>query len=108
VSPDTTVVVLLSPHPEHYSQVLGLLKAVTPEIQKDPGCLLYAIHERTDGHIVLVEKWASKQAWLNHFSLPEIIQLKTELPPWLTQPAVRLEMYEVPLELEAQRPEMGI
>jgi quinol monooxygenase YgiN len=95
VSPNTTVVVLLSPHPEHYSLVLELLKTVIPGIHKDPGCLTYALHERTDGQIVLVEKWRDKQAWLNHFSLPEIIRLKTELPPWLAAPAERLEMYEI-------------
>jgi quinol monooxygenase YgiN len=94
VSTNTTVVVVLTPHPQHFSAVLELLLEVTPAIQADPGCLLYAIHETPEGTIVLIERWASPEAWKNHFSLPEIMRLKATLPPWLAAPAERLEMYE--------------
>lgn len=101
MSTNTTVVVVLTPHPQHFSHVLELLLEVTPAIQADPGCLLYAVHETPEGTIILIEKWASTEAWKNHFSLPEIIRLKATLPPWLALPAERLEMYEVQSQRDA-------
>ena len=87
------VVVTLTPHPEHYAQVRDLVLEVIPDIHKDPGCLLYAPHDTTTGQLVLIEAWAHRDAWLAHFELPAILRLKKELPPWLAEPASRVEMY---------------
>lgn len=91
----TVVVVTLTPHPEHYGDVVGLLAEVIPTIQQDPGCLVYALHEAVDHTVVLVESWRNREAWLAHFHLPPILRLKQDLPPWLAAPARRVEMYEL-------------
>lgn len=91
----TVVVVTLTPHPEHYGDVVGLLAEVIPTIQQDPGCLVYALHEAVDHTVVLVESWRNREAWLAHFHLPPILRLKRDLPPWLAAPARRVEMYEL-------------
>lgn len=92
----TIVVVTLTPHPEHYTAVVDLLCEVIPAIHEDPGCLTYALHEAVDQTVVLIESWRDRNAWLAHFSLPPIVRLKNELPPWLALPASRVEMYQLP------------
>ena len=87
------VVVTLTPHPEHYAKVRDLVFEVIPAIHEDPGCLLYAPHDTTNGQLVLIEAWADRDAWVAHFELPAIKRLKQELPPWLAAPASRVEMY---------------
>lgn len=89
------MVVTLTPHPEHYADVVGLLVEVIPAIQQDPGCLVYALHEAVDHTVVLVESWRDREAWLAHFNSPPILRLKQDLPPWLVAPAKRVEMYEL-------------
>jgi quinol monooxygenase YgiN len=91
----TVVVVTLTPHPEHYSVVVDLILEVIPEIHRDPGCVLYALHETVDNDVVLIESWVDRDAWLAHFELPAIVRLKKELPPWLATPAKRVEMYAI-------------
>jgi quinol monooxygenase YgiN len=91
----TVVVVTLTPRPDHYPDVVDLLCEVIPQIQEDPGCLLYALHEACDKTVVLIESWRDREAWLAHFSLPPILRLKQELTPWLAAPAKRVEMYQV-------------
>lgn len=87
------MVVTLTPHPEDFAKVRGLVLEVIPQIHEDPGCLLYAAHDTTNGQLVLIEAWADRDAWLAHFELPAIKRLKKELPPWLAAPASRVEMY---------------
>lgn len=97
------MVVTLTPHPEHYAKVRDLVHEVIPDINKDPGCVLYAPHDTTNGQLVLIEAWADRDAWLAHFELPAIKRLKQELPPWLAAPASRVEMYG----LEVGDPALG-
>jgi quinol monooxygenase YgiN len=86
------VVVTLTPHPEHYAQVRDLVLEVIPDIHENPGCLLYAPHDTPNGQLVLIEAWTDRDAWLAHFELAAIKRLKQELPPWLAEPASRVEM----------------
>ena len=87
------VLVELIPLPEQRSFVLALLREVIPEIHRGPGCELYALYEKTDGNLVLIEKWASRHAWQAHFDWKPIKRLKKELAERVELPVSRREMY---------------
>ena len=90
-----TVIVELSALPGHETFVIELLLDVIPEIQRGPGCQLYALHEKTDGTLVLLERFESRQHWQDHFEWPAIRRLKDELAHAVELPVVRREMYRV-------------
>ena len=59
-APDPVVVTAIF-HPAAGSRdaVLAALQPAIAAVHREPGCLLYAIHDAPDGTIVMIEKWES-------------------------------------------------
>jgi len=87
------VVVELIPLAGQRNFVVELVREVIPEIHQGPGCELYALYEKTDGSLVLIERWESRDAWQAHFDWQPIQRLKKELATKVELPVSRREMY---------------
>ena len=44
------------------AELTDALRATMPAVHGEEGCLLYAIHDASDGTITMIEKWTSAQA----------------------------------------------
>jgi quinol monooxygenase YgiN len=65
------VIATVTPKPEHVDEVRAVLLAAAPEVHKEPGCKLYAVHEGK-GQFVFVEEWADRAAMAAHSAAPAI------------------------------------
>ena len=65
-------------------EVLEILRAAIPPIQRLPGCELYAIHRgrgRSRGQICLLEKWADDEAFDGYGRSVELDELHRDVEP---------------------------
>lgn len=95
--PETCVVIAtFHPHPGKRDAVRAALEAVIPDVHEEPGCELYALHEETEGHLVLIEKWTTRELWQEHLTLEPVKRLRGSLEGLLESETQVLEMYGVP------------
>ena len=89
------VIATFTPLPEHYEEVKRVLLDVIPDVHREEGCELYALHEEVSGSLVFIEKWASRELWRTHSSLEPVVRITKGVQGLLaTEPDVR-EMYGV-------------
>ncbi len=58
-------VATITPLPEHRDEVQSALEESVPEVHKEAGCELYALHHSKE-EFVLVEQWADADAMRAH------------------------------------------
>lgn len=88
------VVATIIPLPEHRSDVVAAIESVIARVHKeDPGCETYALHEGRD-RLVMIEKWAGKEALQAHGGGPATAALKAALDGKL----------EAPIDLQILKP----
>jgi quinol monooxygenase YgiN len=80
------VVATLIPVPEHRDAVVAALETAGAKVQADAGTLLYALHEGRDGRLVMVEKYADRDALRAHSKSPELAELGAALEGKLSEP----------------------
>lgn len=97
VSKPCIIVAIFRPMPEHYDEVLAVLAEVTPDVHKESGCELYAIHEEVEGKIVFVEKWTTREQWQVHLTLDTVARIKAGVAGKTLQDVEVLEMYGLPV-----------
>jgi quinol monooxygenase YgiN len=78
------VVATVFPRPESRPQVIELLEQVIPQVHAEDGCELYALHEAGD-RLVMVEKWASRDALDAHLSSPAFLEMGRQLRTMVSQ-----------------------
>jgi quinol monooxygenase YgiN len=67
------VVATIRPLPEFREEVLAAFRETVPAVHLEPGCILYALHEKDD-RLVMIEQWESADALATH-SKAEALQL---------------------------------
>jgi quinol monooxygenase YgiN len=83
---DTVVLVAaISPIEGQAPTVRAAFEAVIPRVHAEPGCLLYALHETRHGFL-MIEKWESKQALVDHGRGAPFTELTQLLEPLLAEP----------------------
>jgi quinol monooxygenase YgiN len=78
------VVSNIVPHEGKGAEVLTLLEAAIPVMQRQPGCELYALHKgrgRARGRFLLLEKWVDDEALERYGRSSELIMLHDQLEP---------------------------
>jgi quinol monooxygenase YgiN len=90
------VIATFYPHPGKGAAVRQALEAVIPDVHEEPGCELYALHEETEGHLVLIEKWTTRELWQEHLTLEPVRRSRASLEGLLESATEVLEMYGVP------------
>jgi len=59
------VVATIRPLPEHRDEVLAAFRDTIPAVHGEPGCVFYALHEKSD-RLVMIEQWESAEALATH------------------------------------------
>ena len=72
------VVATIRPSPEHRDEVLAAFRDTIPAVHREPGCILYALHEKSD-RLVMIEQWASSEALAVHANAEALQALNPRL-----------------------------
>lgn len=89
------VIATFTPKPGHYDEVKRVLLEVTPDIHKEEGCDLYALHDEVNGSLVLIEKWTTRELWIAHVSMDTVTRLRKGVDGLLVGDIDVREMYGV-------------
>ncbi|MFE5407565.1 putative quinol monooxygenase [Microbacterium sp. NPDC056569] len=66
MSEAVTVVARIHPDPERITDAAAAVRAAVEGIRAEDGCVQYDPHLADDGTIVIVERWASREALAAH------------------------------------------
>lgn len=78
--------------------MLETLSPIVETIQREPGCLLYALHEGDDERFLLVGRWASHEDAARHATeSPAQALLAERVTPLLEAPPVIEQWRQVPI-----------
>lgn len=91
------VIATFYPAAGNFEAVREAIRAVTPDVHDEPGCELYALHEETEGRLVLIEKWTTRELWREHLTLEPVKRLRASLEGLLASETEVLEMYGSPV-----------
>lgn len=96
------VVATFTPNEGELDRVQLALNIAIEQVHTEPGCLLYALHEREDGKLVLIEKWQSAQHLATHGQGAAVQDLNESLSALLTQPSDVVTMTPTPAGTDSQ------
>lgn len=97
MSAPCVVLATFTPLPEHLDEVKQVLLDVIPDVHREPGCELFALHEETEGRLVLVEKWTTRDLWQSHLSLDTVKRIQAGVAGKLVSDVDVQELYGVPV-----------
>jgi len=80
------VLAVITPAPGRLDEVRRVLLELVPKVHEEPGCERYALHERQDGALVMIERYASQQAFEAHGAGENLKALRSSLDGLLTGP----------------------
>jgi len=72
------VVATIRPLPEHRDEVLAAFLDTVPKVHDEPGCILYALHDKAD-RLVMIEQWESSEALAVHANAAALQALNPRL-----------------------------
>lgn len=78
---------VLRPREGEKEAVTAVLSEIIPQVHREDGCLLYALHEAEDGSLVFVEKWETAEDLAAHGAGPVIAELNARIGELLVEPA---------------------
>jgi quinol monooxygenase YgiN len=96
------VIATFYPAAGDFETVRDAIRAVTPDVHREDGCELYALHEETEGRLVLIEKWTTRELWQEHLALEPVKRLRASLTGLLESETEVLEMYGSPVGTREQ------
>jgi quinol monooxygenase YgiN len=77
------VIATAFPAPEYRDEVTAAFEAAIVRVHDEPGVELYALHEGRD-RLVMIEKYASQDAFATHGQSPALADLRAALAGKLT------------------------
>jgi quinol monooxygenase YgiN len=87
------VIATFTPVEGKTEDVIAVLEDVIPDVHREEGCELYALHQEITGHLVLVEKWTSRELWQIHSGADTVTRIQGGLAGLLEGEADVREMY---------------
>ena len=91
-----TVVAIFTPKPEFRDEVRELMRRITPLVHEEPGCEFYTMNEGSDGRLIQIEAWTTKQHWIDHMEEPTVRDILAGVEGKLEGPVEVHEMYNIP------------
>ena len=79
------VVATLLPLPQFRQEVVEIVERTVSDVQVEPGCERYALHESVDG-LVMIETWADRDALAAHAQAPAVAAMRDRLEGKLGAP----------------------
>ena len=90
------------PAPGQHERVVEALRPAIAAVHDEPGCELYAIHEASDGTIVMIEKWTSIRELDDHGVGEAVQALNASLDGLLASPVEVTRLVPLPAGTEEQ------
>lgn len=82
------VVATLFPASGQREAAAAAIEASIADVHAEPGCELYALHEVAGSdHLVMVEKWSSREALDTHLGAAPLAAISERLRPLCERPA---------------------
>lgn len=99
-----TVVVTAVFHPldGHRADLIDALRTTIPAVHDEEGCLLYAIHDASDGTITMIEKWTTPESLAAHAAGPAVASLDAAVTPHIAEATTVTTMTPLPAGTETQ------
>ena len=85
-------------------ELVEALRATIPAVHEEDGCLLYAIHDASDGTITMIEKWTSAELLDAHSRGEAVAALSAAVDPFVSAPTTVTTM----TALEAGTAQQGL
>ncbi len=89
------VVATITPLPEHRDEVIAAFAATIAQVHAEDGCELYALHQ-APGRVIMVEKWASRDALGIHSKGAALAALNPQLAGKVAGPPEVIVLDPVP------------
>jgi quinol monooxygenase YgiN len=89
------VVATITPLPEYREDVISAFTAIIPQVHDEDGCELYALHAEAD-RLIMVEKWASREALATHSKGAALAALNPALAGKVAGPSEVIVLDAVP------------
>ena len=90
------VTAMFTPKDGARDQVVAALEPAIAEVHKEPGCLLYAIHDAPNGQIVMIEKWETAELLDAHGGGDAVKRLNAALEGLLAEPVDVTRLIPIP------------
>jgi len=93
MSRDLFVFAKITPKPEHFTDALQAIKAITPSTLAEPGCREFSLHEgEGDGRLYLYEHFEDDAALEAHHAQTYTRDVFEKYETWLGQPVEIMKM----------------
>ena len=89
------VVATIVPVPEHRDAVIAAFKETIERVHDEDGCELYSLNEAPD-RLIMIEKWASREALANHSRGVNLAALNPKLVGKVTAAPEVIVLQQVP------------
>lgn len=76
---------VITPLPGEIESVISAFRAVIPDVHREGGCEIYALHRRKD-RLLMIEQWSHRDALAAHAQGPALARLNEMVEPMLTGP----------------------
>ncbi|GAA3636228.1 putative quinol monooxygenase [Microbacterium awajiense] len=83
---EVAVVAVIHPHPDRLDDAKAAVSAALDAVRAEDGCLQYDPHLADDGTIIMVERWASREALAAHSAGAPVTLLLERLEDLVTAP----------------------
>ena len=89
------VVATIKPLPEHRDEVIAAFTETIAQVHAEDGCELYAL-QQADDRLIMVEKWASREALAAHSRGAALAALNPRLAGQVAGPSEVIVLEPVP------------
>lgn len=96
------VTAVFHPAEGSHDAVVAALRPAIAAVHREPGCLLYAIHDAPDGTIVMIEKWESVALLDQHGKGEAVAALNASLKGLVASPTEVTRLVPVPVGEESK------
>ena len=96
------VTAVFHPAPDRRDDLVAALRASIPAVHDEAGCLLYAIHDASDGTVTMIEKWTGQGDLDAHAAGPAVVALNAAIDGLLASPVVVTTMAPLPAGTDDQ------
>lgn len=96
------VTAVFHPLADRRQELVAALRTAIPAVHEEPGCLLYAIHDASDGTVTMIEKWSSADDLATHADGSAVVALNAAIDGLLDRPVVVTTMSAIPAGTAAQ------
>jgi quinol monooxygenase YgiN len=90
-----TVIAIIKPLPEHRDAVIAAFTETIAQVHTEDGCQLYAL-QRGEDRLIMVEKWASREALDKHGRGAALAALNPKLKGKMAGPSEVIVLDPVP------------